>query len=64
MWIDFNKDILKELGSGILADFIPIFRRFPDKRTRRVIQISEDMIGEFEHEMKTHRESYDPGKVN
>ncbi|XP_072035619.1 cytochrome P450 1A1-like [Amphiura filiformis] len=61
-WIDFNKDMVRALGNGVPADFIPILKHFPDPRTKGVMKIADSWHMELGKEMKAHREAYDPGK--
>ena len=64
MWIDWNNDFLREIGNGLPADFVPILKHFPNKQTKKFLQILEDTLEATQHEMKAHRESFDPGKVS
>ena len=63
MWIDFNRDVIRETGNGLPADFIPFLKHFPNEKTRKVKKLSDGFIDEIQHEMKAHRESFDPGKA-
>ena len=63
MWMDFNRDVVRETGNGLPADFVPILKHFPDRKTKKIIKMVEDFVEEIQHEMKAHRESFDPGKV-
>ena len=63
-FIDFNNESLRIFGNGLPADFVPILKYFPDKKTKKVLAFVQTFLDEIAFEMKAHRETFDPSKCN
>ncbi len=49
------------LGSGIMADFFPVFKYIPTPGLRLIKRASVDILEMLKNYMKDHRENFDPG---
>ena len=53
--------MIEKLGNGLPADFVPVLKHFPDKKTKEFIVFMNEFHDAVGKEVKAHRDAYDPG---